>query len=172
MAVADTHNYVVRIFSSEGKELRTIGSEGGGPGEFTYLTDVEFDAGGNLYVSEHGRDSRIQKFDPKGKFVMKWGTEGRQDGQFSHPAGLAMDKDDRVRACYLHACLKYVQRDYLTNTSLRGRFGIEEKNRAMASRLIRVSVEAGAIAVYDPDTSPKHMKYVPWWAVPSRLEAP
>ncbi len=75
-----------------------------------------------------------------------------------------MDKDDRIRACYLHACLRYVQRDHLTNTSLRARFGIEDKNRATASRLIREAVNAGQIAPYDPDASPRYMKYVPWWA--------
>jgi ATP-dependent DNA helicase RecG len=35
---------------------------------------------------------------------------------FAHKTLSAMDKNDRVRACYLHACLKYVNRDYLTNT--------------------------------------------------------
>ena len=31
-----------------------------------------------------------------------------------------MDRAERVRACYLHACLKYVTRDFLTNASLCG----------------------------------------------------
>ena len=75
-----------------------------------------------------------------------------------------MDKEDRIRACYLHACLKYVQRDHLTNTSLRERFGIKAKNRAMASRLIRDALEANVIVAHDPNAAPKHMKYVPWWA--------
>jgi DNA-binding beta-propeller fold protein YncE len=35
-------------------------------------------------------------FDPRGKFVMKWGTEGRQDGQVNQPAGLAVDSQDRL----------------------------------------------------------------------------
>jgi len=91
---------------------------------------------------------------------------------FAHRPFAEMDKDDRIRACYLHACLKYVQRDYLTNTSIRERFGINEKNRSMASRLIRDAVEAGAIAADDPKAPPKHMKYVPWWAESSRLEVP
>ena len=52
-----------------------------------------------------------------------------------------MDKDDRIRACYLHACLRYVERNYMTNTSLRARFGIEEKNSAMASRIIKETLE-------------------------------
>ncbi|MGB3943556.1 MAG: ATP-binding protein [Methanothrix sp.] len=83
---------------------------------------------------------------------------------FAHKTLSAMDKNDRVRACYLHACLKYVNRDYLTNTSLRERFGIEEKNSAAASRLIKEAVETGVIVPYDPETSKRYMKYVPWWA--------
>ncbi len=74
-----------------------------------------------------------------------------------------MDKADRVRACYLHACLKYVQGDFLTNTSLRERFGIEEQNSAQASRIIKEAVEAKQIVPYDPSAGRKYMKYVPWW---------
>ncbi len=81
----------------------------------------------------------------------------------SHRPLTKMDRDDRIRACYLHACLKYVNRDYLTNTSVRERFGIDPRNIALASRLIREAVSAGAILPYDPEAAPKMMKYVPWW---------
>lgn len=87
---------------------------------------------------------------------------------FAHRPLGKMDKADRVRACYLHASLKRVMRDYLTNTSLRERFGIEDKNSAVASRLIKEAVEEGAIVPYDPETSRKLMKYVPWWADPKQ----
>ena len=69
-----------------------------------------------------------------------------------------------LRACYLHACLKYVNRDYLTNTSLRERFGIEPDNKAMASRYIREAVDDGKIKPYDVSAAKKLMKYVPFWA--------
>jgi predicted HTH transcriptional regulator len=83
----------------------------------------------------------------------------------SHRSLTKMDRDDRIRACYLHACLKYVKRDYLINTSVRDRFGIDPRNSALASRLIRDSLSAGAILPYDPEAAPKMMmKYVPWWA--------
>ncbi|MGH8479937.1 MAG: ATP-binding protein [Gammaproteobacteria bacterium] len=85
---------------------------------------------------------------------------------FAHRSLTRMDKADRIRACYLHACLKYVNREYLTNSSIRNRFGIEPQNIAVASRLIREAVEAGAIAPYDEAAAPKLMKYVPWWASP------
>jgi hypothetical protein len=48
------------------------------------------------------------------------------------------------------------------------RFEIEEKNRTMASRLIRNAAEAHAIVPYDPTAAPKLMKYVPWWAAPEQ----
>jgi predicted HTH transcriptional regulator len=87
---------------------------------------------------------------------------------FAHRPLTKMDKDDRVRACYLHACLKYVSRDCLTNTSLRERFGIDQQNSATASRIIKESVEARAIAPVDEDAAKKLMKYVPWWAAGRR----
>lgn len=75
-----------------------------------------------------------------------------------------MDQADRVRACYLHACLRYVQRDFMTNASLRERFGIEPKNSAVASRLIKEALSANVIRPHDGDASRKYMKYLPAWA--------
>jgi predicted HTH transcriptional regulator len=82
---------------------------------------------------------------------------------FAHKDLKEMDKADRVRACYLHACLKYVNRRFLTNASLRERWGIEEKNKAIASRYIREALEDGAIKPYDEEAAKKMMKYVPYW---------
>lgn len=75
-----------------------------------------------------------------------------------------MDKADHVRACYLHACLRYVQRDYMTNTSLRKRFGIDEKNSSMVSRIIKDTVEAGLIRCHDETVGSRAKKYLPRWA--------
>ena len=75
-----------------------------------------------------------------------------------------MDKDDRIRACYLHACLKYVAQEYMTNTSLRDRFGIESRNSALASRIIKDTQGEGLIRLYDSEATRKNAKYVPFWA--------
>ncbi|MDZ7830313.1 MAG: ATP-binding protein [Desulfobacterales bacterium] len=83
---------------------------------------------------------------------------------FAHKDLKEMDKADRVRSCYLHACLKYVNRSFLTNASLRERWGIEEKNKAIVSRYIREALEDGAIKPYDEEAARKMMKYVPYWA--------
>lgn len=83
---------------------------------------------------------------------------------FAHKSLNEMDRADRVRACYLHACLRYVERDLMTNSSLRGRFGIEERNAATASRIIREATEDKCIKPYDPDQGKKYAKYLPFWA--------
>lgn len=84
---------------------------------------------------------------------------------FAHKSFAEMDKADRTRACYLHACLQFVKRKRMTNTTLRERFGIEEKNRAQVSRVISDAIEAGVVRPYDPESeSRRHASYVPYWA--------
>lgn len=45
---------------------------------------------------------------------------------FAHKPLREMTRAERTHACYLHACLRYVERDPMTNASLRARFGIAE----------------------------------------------
>ncbi|MGB3612267.1 MAG: ATP-binding protein [Elainellaceae cyanobacterium] len=76
-----------------------------------------------------------------------------------------MDREDKIRACYQHACLKFVSNEKMTNSSLRGRFSISPSNSSMASRIIRDTLSAGFVKVYDPNSSSKkHISYVPIWA--------
>jgi predicted HTH transcriptional regulator len=84
---------------------------------------------------------------------------------FAYRSFSDMDKSDRIRACYLHACLQYVERNRMTNGSLRERFGIKERNRAQVSRVIADTVNADLIRPYDPESdSRRHASYVPFWA--------
>jgi hypothetical protein len=53
------------------------------------------------------------------------------------------DKEDRVWATYLHSCLRYVNRNFMTNMSLRERFGIQTENISMASRFLKEAMDAG-----------------------------
>ncbi len=76
-----------------------------------------------------------------------------------------MDKEDKIRACYQHACLCYVSNKKMTNQSLRDRFRIEEKNSAIASRIIKDALKASVIKEDDPESnSKKYAKYLPFWA--------
>lgn len=49
--------------------------------------------------------------------------------------------EEKLWACYLHACIKQVQGEQLTNSSLRNRFGVEDSSAASISRLIRAALD-------------------------------
>jgi ATP-dependent DNA helicase RecG len=76
-----------------------------------------------------------------------------------------MDKKDKIRACYLHACLKYVSGELMTNQSLRDRLGVEEHNYSTVSRIISDAKDEGMVKDYDPtNKSRTYAKYLPFWA--------
>ena len=75
-----------------------------------------------------------------------------------------MDRTDRVRACYLHACLRYVMKLPMNNASIRERFGIAEKSASQASRLLKESVESKLVIIRDPEVGAKSRTYLPYWA--------
>jgi len=83
---------------------------------------------------------------------------------FAHKELKDMDKQDKIRACYMHSCLKYIQSDFMTNTSLRDRFGIEAKNISMVSRIIKDTLNDGKISIYDETVGTRARVYVPRWA--------
>ena len=51
----------------------------------------------------------------------------------------------------------------MTNSSLRHRFGIEAKNAAIASRLIRDALEAGLVVLENEAAAKSERRYLPWW---------
>ena len=75
-----------------------------------------------------------------------------------------MTLDDRIRACYQHCCLKYMDNEKMTNQSFRERMGIEEKNYSMASRIIKEAINSKLIKEYAPENkSKKFANYIPYW---------
>lgn len=83
---------------------------------------------------------------------------------FSYKTFADMDKAERAHACYMHSCLKYVNREPMNNPSLRERFGIEAKSKSMVSRVIKDAVEMELIKPYDADVGAKALRYIPFWA--------
>jgi len=73
-----------------------------------------------------------------------------------------MTADERVRACYQHAILKWISESKLTNRSLRDRLGIADKNAAQASTVIKQALDRKLIKTADE----KHPRsgYLPIWA--------
>jgi len=76
-----------------------------------------------------------------------------------------MNKVERVRACYQHCVLCWVENKVMTNTTLRGRFGIAEENYSMASRVIRDTLEEGLIKKENAASiSKRDARYMPFWS--------
>lgn len=76
-----------------------------------------------------------------------------------------MHRDDRVRACYQHCCLRWVMNERMTNQSLRERFRLPERKSAVVSQVISATVDANLIK---PDEavglSRRFACYLPVWA--------
>ena len=74
-----------------------------------------------------------------------------------------MTLEENVWACYLHACIQYLNQQPCTNTTARTRFGLSSTQQSQTSRLIKECVIQKQIRPLDPETAPKHMSYVPIW---------
>lgn len=73
-----------------------------------------------------------------------------------------MTQDERIRACYFHAVLKFLSGDKMKNSTLCARLGIASRNAAQATVVINKTLDAGLIRVADPDHP--RAGYVPHWA--------
>jgi len=73
-----------------------------------------------------------------------------------------MDREERIRACYQHACLLYVSGKRMANSTLRQRLGIKESSYTLASRIISDSIDTGMIRLHSGTR--RDACYVPFWA--------
>ena len=78
--------------------MDTIGSEGTSDGQFIGAPQaITIDRDGYFYVAESsGTSKRVQKFDPDGGFVLKWGRYGSENGEFGNPLGIAAAPDGSI----------------------------------------------------------------------------
>ncbi len=76
-----------------------------------------------------------------------------------------MSPNERIDACYQHAVLKHYSSSAMTNTSLRERLKMSERQRPQVSKLIKGVLAQGIIKSKDPENkSTKFAEYVPSWA--------
>lgn len=73
-----------------------------------------------------------------------------------------MTPEERIRACYQHASLFYINGKRMRNETLRERLGIEVQNSSQASTVIKGALEAELIKSADPEHP--RSGYVPFWA--------
>ena len=76
-----------------------------------------------------------------------------------------MDREDRIRACYQHSVLKWLQKEKMSNTTLRDRFGVTEAKTQLVSQIIADTKERGLVKRDSASgDSPRYARYLPFWA--------
>ena len=100
--LTDDLHHTVRQFTPEGKLLLTLGDpdkpstpHGGKP--FNRPTHVALcPKNGDIYVSDGYGNSRVHKYDPKGRLLFSWGEPGTDPGCFNIPHNIATDAEGLV----------------------------------------------------------------------------
>jgi DNA-binding beta-propeller fold protein YncE len=82
-----------QIFS----HVETIGSRGTALGQFNKPRSLALDRGDNLYVVD--MTGRVQKFSPRGEFVLSWQLEQTELGK---PKGMCRDRDGNIAVIEPH----------------------------------------------------------------------
>ena len=91
--VADAGNKLIKIFSPDGKFLMKIGEEG----SFNYPVHcIQYYR--YLIVSDQS-DHCIKVFDRNGNFQYKFGKRGVEEGEFTSPRCLSMNKSGQLMVC-------------------------------------------------------------------------
>ena len=95
IAVTDSNNCRVQIFSSDGTHLRSFGSGGNEEGEFNNPSGIAYLNNGNIVVADT-HQNRLQIFTGRGVYFTQIGGEGNLDHQFKYPWGLSVDSDGNI----------------------------------------------------------------------------
>ena len=76
-----------------------------------------------------------------------------------------MTREEKIMACYQHCCLKHVNGESMSNSSLRARLQIKESSYPIASKIIRDTINAELIKPLDTASgSRRTARYLPIWA--------
>ena len=100
--LTDDLHHTIRQFTPEGKLLLTIGDpdqastlHGGKP--FNRPTHSAIcPKSGDVYISDGYGNSRVHKFDPRGRHLLSWGEPGTDPGCFNIPHNIATDAEGLV----------------------------------------------------------------------------
>lgn len=95
-AVTDYYNHCVYLFKKytlrqpiKCQILKKLGSHGSDDGQFQNPHGIVFDNNNNLFVVD-SNNHRIQKFDMRGNYLLKFGGKGAGAGQLNSPRGIAL----------------------------------------------------------------------------------
>ena len=95
IAVTDTDNHRVQVFSSDGTYLRSFGRKGNKQGELDWPAGIAFDKNKRSIVVDNN-NHRVQLFNDQGEYLSQFGGEGNRDHQLRDPLGLSVDRNENI----------------------------------------------------------------------------
>ena len=95
IAVTDTHNHKVQVFSSDGTYLRSFGRIGDKQGELNWPAGIAFDKNSRSIVVDSD-NHRVQMFNEQGQYLSQFGDEGNLDHQLRDPYGVSVDTNGNI----------------------------------------------------------------------------
>ena len=94
IAVTETDNHRIQVFSSNGTHLGSFGKKGDQRGELNFATGIAFH-NDSIIVGDTS-NHRIQLFSYQGEFLGQFGGQGNLDHQLKRPLGLSIDSDGNI----------------------------------------------------------------------------
>ncbi len=93
--VSDTQAHQVKVFDMTGRQVRTIGQRGEGPGEFNFPTYLALDKGKLIVADTMNARVQIFRLDGMAPPVI-FGERGTKLGDFVRPKGVAVDSENNI----------------------------------------------------------------------------
>lgn len=114
----------VQVFDHQNNLKLEFGSEGSGPGEFSFPNGIAVEQGGNIWVAD-SNNRRIQVFDPEGSLLAIHTVGGGRP--LALPRGIAFDSRGEVLVADTldHTVVVYSQEDSVISSYRLGEYGAE-----------------------------------------------
>lgn len=96
--------------------------------------------------------------------VIQYPQRGTKVVLYTHIDYADLTREQKLWACYLHACVLQMDNKSVTNATLRERFGLDAKSASSISRLLAEAVKQNLLKLVDESVGSKAKRYVPYWA--------
>ena len=95
IVVTEFGNNRIQVIAQQGETISIFGDSG--PEKLNFPTScIPYK---NMFLVSNGSNHCIKVFDQSGTFLYKFGTKGNQDGQFSSPYGMLVDRSSNLLVC-------------------------------------------------------------------------
>ena len=91
--VSDTRAFRIQHYRADGAHIKTVGSLGDSPGQFSRPKGIAVDREGRLYAVDAATQV-IQVFDAEGKLLLFFGRPGEGRAELDLPAQITIDYDN------------------------------------------------------------------------------